>query len=204
MNESSVMLFSVLVYKVAAILTGLAIAYFGYRLFQTGVYEKASELKAAWGDKHLGLKSSAPGIFFSLFGTAIVATTVMRGIDIETSNKGAGNAADIFTGLATSDEMTIQLSQSLKNSLAKVARGEKLDSEEQSELQEWLSSVDQRIHIRAYIDNKRIMFQDVEIAKMKALNELLRRRAEAAEEFAARESVTPSVEQLLIPPKEAG
>jgi len=58
----------VVFYRTFTIACGLAVIYLGYLLFRVGVYEKAGELKAAWGDRHLTLKQAAPGTFFALLG----------------------------------------------------------------------------------------------------------------------------------------
>lgn len=73
----------IVAYRAFTIACGLVIVYLGFVLFRLGVYEKAGELKAAWGTKNLTLKQAAPGTFFALFGAAIITATVWRGIDFE-------------------------------------------------------------------------------------------------------------------------
>ena len=73
----------IVVYRAFTIACGLVIVYLGFVLFRLGVYEKAGELKAVWGSKNLSLKQAAPGTFFALFGAAIIASTVWRGLDFE-------------------------------------------------------------------------------------------------------------------------
>ncbi|MBS0261392.1 MAG: hypothetical protein JSS02_05500, partial [Planctomycetes bacterium] len=43
-----------------------------------GVFERAGDLKAAWGDKHLTIKQAAPGTFFAVFGAIIVTVSLCR------------------------------------------------------------------------------------------------------------------------------
>jgi len=67
-------------YRLGTIVVGFAIVYCGYKLFRLGVYEKAGELKLAWGDRHLLLKQAMPGTFFALFGTAVIIFSLFKGI----------------------------------------------------------------------------------------------------------------------------
>lgn len=69
--------------RILTALIGLTFGYFGYRLFCLGVYVKAGELRAAWGERHLILKQAAPGTFFALFGTVITAAALLGGGDVE-------------------------------------------------------------------------------------------------------------------------
>jgi len=73
----------IVVYRITIVVIGLGFAYLGYRLFALGLYEKAGELKAAWGESRLELKQAAPGIFFALFGAALILASLVRGVDIE-------------------------------------------------------------------------------------------------------------------------
>jgi hypothetical protein len=82
MNPDDFRILTLLVcYHVVTLLIGLVLAYLGYLLFRSGVFEKAGDLKAAWGDKHLTLKQAAPGTFFALFGTIVMSVSLWRGID---------------------------------------------------------------------------------------------------------------------------
>jgi hypothetical protein len=71
------------VYRITAIVAGLALCFLGYKLFVLGVYEKAGELKAAWGNHLLTLKQAAPGTFFALFGAFVMSLSLVRGITID-------------------------------------------------------------------------------------------------------------------------
>ena len=189
MSEPSTLLYSILAYKIASIISGVAIVYLGYRLFQSGVYEKAGELKAAWGDKHLGLKSAAPGIFFSLFGAAIVAITVIRGIDVETSDRSAG-VTPSHLPFSEKGTLSAELPDTIRRAMSKVAEGELLSEKEQEKLKTWLASVDRKIRIRAMLDQRDFEFKDKEIAHIRSLAEHFRRRAEDAERIAGGERIT--------------
>src|SRR5215471_4010449 len=68
------------VYHAFAIAIGFGMTYLGYKLFRVGVYEKAGELKAVWGEKHLTLKQAAPGTFFGLFGAVVIGVALVQGV----------------------------------------------------------------------------------------------------------------------------
>ncbi|HYL91570.1 MAG TPA: hypothetical protein VEW69_00280 [Alphaproteobacteria bacterium] len=90
-NRSNTLILGI--YKLATLLSGVAFAYMGYRLFLSGVFERAGQLEAAWGKDNLILKQAAPGTFFALFGCAIILMTVLRGFETRsTSRKGEGLA----------------------------------------------------------------------------------------------------------------
>jgi hypothetical protein len=64
---------AIVLFRIIVLAAGTLFAVLGYRLFKIGYFEKAGELKAAWGNKNLSLKQVAPGVFFALFGAVIVA-----------------------------------------------------------------------------------------------------------------------------------
>jgi hypothetical protein len=67
-------------YHLLTSLIGLVAAYMGFRLFRYGVFERAGELKLAWGDRSLLLKQAAPGTFFSVLGAGIIAVSLVTGV----------------------------------------------------------------------------------------------------------------------------
>jgi len=91
---------ALLAYRLAVLLCGFGSIAMGYRLFRLGVFEKAGELKANWGDRSLLLKAAAPGTFFALFGSAIIAVTVWKGFTIETSKPAASRPAELTAAVA--------------------------------------------------------------------------------------------------------
>jgi hypothetical protein len=70
-------------YKIASLLVGFGFGYMGYRLFLAGIGAPAAELEAAAGERKLKLSQAAPGIFFALFGAAVVAATIHKGLNVE-------------------------------------------------------------------------------------------------------------------------
>ena len=66
------------VFRSICVLAGCLLAYFGYRLFKEGVYDKQGELKAQWGGKSLLLRQVGPGVFFALFGVAMASVGFLR------------------------------------------------------------------------------------------------------------------------------
>ncbi|QDT40716.1 hypothetical protein Pan241w_07740 [Gimesia alba] len=77
-------------YRIVSLIVGLGFAYMGYKLFLHGVFDKAGELQAAWGEKKLLLKQAAPGTFFSLFGTVIIVVALWKGLSFGLENGLAG------------------------------------------------------------------------------------------------------------------
>ncbi len=97
MTDNVQLAFAITAYRVISLLVGLGIVYLGFRLFSMGVFEKAGELKATWGNKHLGLRSAAPGTFFALFGTVIVSISLYKGLRFEAESKGVPQLPIIVT-----------------------------------------------------------------------------------------------------------
>ena len=53
MYDSFTMMLFLTIYKVVTMLTGLAFAFMGYRLFVHGIFEQAGELRTNWDDRGL-------------------------------------------------------------------------------------------------------------------------------------------------------
>jgi len=83
MSDFQVLVFSLTCYKLASLFIGTVFSFLGYRLFVSGIDERAGELKTTWGKKSLVLKQAAPGTFFALFGVVLISTTLIKGLDIE-------------------------------------------------------------------------------------------------------------------------
>ena len=104
MTEFTQGMLIVIAYRALAITLGFGMAYLGYKLFRVGIYEKAGELKAAWGDKNLTLKQAAPGTFFALFGAFVVIVSLFRGVDFaHDRSRAALGAADAKVASNSSD-----------------------------------------------------------------------------------------------------
>jgi hypothetical protein len=73
----------VVLYKIIALCVGLLFGFMGYRLFMAGIWGNAADLDAQFRDSKLVMRKAAPGVFFALFGTIIVAYTVFVGIKWE-------------------------------------------------------------------------------------------------------------------------
>lgn len=83
MDTDNWIIFSLTLYKISSLLVGLTICYFGYRLFIVGVWGNAGDLEVKFDKNNLVLKSAAPGTFFTLFGTVVIALTVWKGLELE-------------------------------------------------------------------------------------------------------------------------
>lgn len=89
-KEMVLIILMVSTYRIVSLIVGLGFAYMGYKLFLHGVFDKAGELQAAWGEKKLLLKQAAPGTFFSLFGTVIIVVALWKGLSFGLENGLAG------------------------------------------------------------------------------------------------------------------
>jgi hypothetical protein len=88
-----------LTYKLAVLAVGGLSLFWGYRLFEKGIPapSQAASLKAAHGQSRLELENAAPGIFFALFGAAIVVSAVFKGMTLraKTSEFEAAETEDM-------------------------------------------------------------------------------------------------------------
>ena len=64
---------------------GTFFCYLGYRLFLLRVTTAESRFAAEWRGISIALNSTAPGMFFSLFGTVIISFTIMKGLNFDAS-----------------------------------------------------------------------------------------------------------------------
>ncbi len=81
-------------YRILTIIIGLIVIYFGYRLFRVGMYERAGELKAVWGNRYMAVRQAAPGTFFALFGALIIMISIWKGFSVEKSADGSSSIRD--------------------------------------------------------------------------------------------------------------
>jgi hypothetical protein len=66
----------VLIWRVCVLACGLVAVVLGYRLFKIGFTAQQGELEAGIGGHTLKFRNIAPGVFFALFGAAIIAALV--------------------------------------------------------------------------------------------------------------------------------
>lgn len=69
-------------YKLTCLLVGLVLSYFGYKLFLAGVWGNAGDLNVKFKNNEVVLKSAAPGTFFVLFGTIVIALTILEPVGV--------------------------------------------------------------------------------------------------------------------------
>lgn len=136
-------------YRVSTIFVGGWIVFMGYRLFSVGVFQKATDLKAAWGDNHLELKQAAPGTIFALFGAAVLIFSIQKGISLEQSQSAS------FSGSATSEDMSELFATTYPEDIIElifaIASGEELSDDDRSKLLNW--SVEKKTTISAGSDS---------------------------------------------------
>ena len=152
MSEFNQIVLLLTFYRIVTVLIGLAFAVLGYKLFCRGVYDKAGELKAAWGDRHLVLKQAAPGTIFALFGVVVIAIGLWRGIeiDVEKARTAAPPTAQEVPpyDLRWRDIFGKRLSRETVAIIEKAIEGKTLEQNEREILNQWLEM--ERIRIRAY------------------------------------------------------
>jgi hypothetical protein len=73
----------VFLYKLACLGVGIFLSYLGYRLFVLGVFSQAGNLQTSWKGFKLVVTKAAPGLYFILFGTIVIITTIYKGITFE-------------------------------------------------------------------------------------------------------------------------
>ncbi len=81
--QSHWLLVMLMAYKVSSLLTGLAITYMGFRLFLADKTAPAGNLSAEHGGSRFSLTGAAPGSVFALFGMAVIALTIYKGMQYE-------------------------------------------------------------------------------------------------------------------------
>lgn len=83
MDIKSQILISLTSYKIISLLVGAFFGYMGYKLFTKGIWGSSGNMEAEFGDNKIVLKKAAPGIFFALFGSIIIITTISKKLELE-------------------------------------------------------------------------------------------------------------------------
>lgn len=86
MDQGTIIWLMLVSYKIVVLLIGLAFAYMGYRLFLADKIAGSGDLTGSAGEYAITLKGGAPGVFFSLFGAAIIAVSLFKGISYADSS----------------------------------------------------------------------------------------------------------------------
>ena len=133
-------------YRLASMLIGLAALYMGYRLFLSGFFEHAGDLKAAWGGNALEVKQAAPGTVFGLLGAVVIVVSLWKGLSITPARSRVSYAA-------TPDSATVAAWQGERAALAiagKAVRGESLTDAERATFRQWYERAMQRLDMRSF------------------------------------------------------
>lgn len=69
-----------IIYKIAVLFAGVTLAYMGFRLFLADKATAAGEFSAKANLLELKLSGAAPGVFFALFGAAVICFSVFKGV----------------------------------------------------------------------------------------------------------------------------
>ena len=89
----TVFIVGLMIYKLACLAVGSLLCYFGYRLFQQGIWGHAGNLEANFRDTNLVVKSAAPGTFFVLLGSVIIVATILQNQKVNIHHDDEPNAA---------------------------------------------------------------------------------------------------------------
>lgn len=132
MSEFNTALLIANLYRYLLILAGIFLGFMGYRLFVRGVYDRAGDLHAGWGDNKILLKRAAPGTFFVGFAVVVTAIAIWRPVTLERypSGTGAQNQRDVVS--------TIPLP--IAAILSKAIEGEPLSDDEHTAARKWLDT----------------------------------------------------------------
>jgi hypothetical protein len=76
MTDNLVFVLYLLIWRLAVLSCGVVAIVLGYRLFMGGFAADQGSLEAGVGSNRLKISNIAPGTFFALFGSAIIATLV--------------------------------------------------------------------------------------------------------------------------------
>lgn len=95
METQNYIILAVTAYKVASLLAGVACCFMGFKLFTLGIWGNAGELSTKFNSNKLVLKNAAPGTFFVVLGTVILAVTIWKGLNFDHKlNKGMSTEAE--------------------------------------------------------------------------------------------------------------
>ena len=85
-------IFSITIYKVCSLATGVILSYLGYKLFMAGVWGDAGDAEGSFGDNKLIIKRAAPGTFFILMGALVIGLTIFKGLEFKSFPQKQGVA----------------------------------------------------------------------------------------------------------------
>lgn len=77
---------TLLIYKLAALGSGVVLCVLGYRLFAKGIWGAAGDIDMRFKDNVIVLRSAAPGSFFAILGAAVIVATIWQGLSIESGD----------------------------------------------------------------------------------------------------------------------
>jgi len=122
----------IILYRVSTILVGAWIVFMGYSLFTKGLFGKASDLKAAWGYRHLEIKQAAPGTIFALFGAAVIVFSIHKGVSFENQETATMDSSNEITDLISS-----AYPSEMMELIFSLAAGENLNDEQKTKILNW-------------------------------------------------------------------
>lgn len=120
-----------LIYRLAALGSGVVAIVLGFLLFSRGVYGPVAAVQAQHGGSTMTLQNAAPGALFALFGASVIAVSVFRGYGVKAS-ASQRNATRVEGGLTIDAETEWQ---NVMNSIMLLERKGQISSTELTLLQ---------------------------------------------------------------------
>jgi hypothetical protein len=83
LNTETAVVVAVLIYKLSCLGVGSLFCYLGFRLFVSGIWGNAGDLRSTFGNSKIVLRSAAPGTFFAVLGAVITVSTIWQSIQYD-------------------------------------------------------------------------------------------------------------------------
>ena len=78
---------TILFFKLFQMLFGMLTIFLGYKLFMKGFYNDSGEVKIKVNSSSVLIKKAAPGTFFSVLGTILIAVAIFKGVEYNSEKK---------------------------------------------------------------------------------------------------------------------
>jgi hypothetical protein len=82
-SGDTLIVISIVLYKISTLAAGVALSFMGYRLFMAGIWGESGNIEAKVHKYSLVIAKAAPGTFFALFGAIVVVVSLYRGLDYQ-------------------------------------------------------------------------------------------------------------------------
>jgi hypothetical protein len=102
MPEQSLMIAAIFIERITIVFSAFACVYFGWNLFRSNIYV-GQDGNISIGEWKVELKSVGPGIFFSLFGSAILISAFLYPMKFSANEAVGGQVVSVSGLLPTAD-----------------------------------------------------------------------------------------------------